>query len=78
MEIILASGSPRRKELLGLCCPDFRVEFWGKHRWTLPAPTGSNRGKRESRPRAGTPDARPEEEKPCRERFPPVPSYSCP
>ena len=29
MEIILASGSPRRRELLGLCCPDFRVEVSG-------------------------------------------------
>ena len=29
MEIILASGSPRRKELLGLICPDFRVEVSG-------------------------------------------------
>ena len=29
MEIMLASGSPRRKELLGLCCPDFRVEVSG-------------------------------------------------
>ena len=29
MEIILASGSPRRKELLGLVCPDFRVEVSG-------------------------------------------------
>ena len=29
MEIMLASGSPRRKELLGLICPDFRVEVSG-------------------------------------------------
>ena len=29
MEIILSSGSPRRRELLGLCCPDFRVEVSG-------------------------------------------------
>ena len=29
MEIILASGSPRRKELLGLICPVFRVEVSG-------------------------------------------------
>ena len=32
MEIILASGSPRRRELLGLCCPDFRVEVSGAER----------------------------------------------
>ena len=29
MEIILASGSPRRRELLGLICPEFRVEVSG-------------------------------------------------
>ena len=78
MEIILASGSPRRKELLGLCCPDFRVEFWENTDGHSPPRPGTIGEKESPAPGAGTPDARPKEEKPCRERFPSVPSYSCP